>query len=71
MFHILEGYLKLEFCHVFDGGETTVPRHYCLYVSLLHAKFIIITNTNAKRKLIWGNGSDAKRGLVDVGLHVK
>ena len=48
-----------------------VPRHHCLHVSSLHAKVTIITNTNVKRWLTWGNGRDAKHGLADVGLYAK
>ena len=48
-----------------------VPHNYCLHVSSLHAKAIIITNTSAKRRLTWGNGNDAGHGPVDVGLHVE
>ena len=53
------------------GGETTVPCNYCLHVSLLHTKVVIITGTSAKRWLTWGNGRDAKRGLAEVGLHAE
>ena len=48
--------------------EATVPWHYYLHVSLLHAKVAMITGTNAKRRLTWGNGSDMRHGLSDVGL---
>ena len=54
-----------------EGKESTVPRNYCLLVSPLHAKVAIIIGTNAKRRLTRGNGSDAKRGLADIGLHVE
>ena len=54
-----------------ERGETTVPRHYCLHASPLHAKVAIITDTDAKRRLTWGNGRDTKHGLVDVGLNAE
>ena len=54
-----------------EGGETTVPCNYCLIVSPLHAKVVIITNTNIKRRLTWGNGRDTERGLADIGLHAE
>ena len=53
------------------GGETTVPRNYCLHISSLHAKDVIITGTSAKRRLTLGNRRDAERGLADVGLHTE
>ena len=31
----------------------------------------MITDRNAKRWQTWGNGTNMKRGLVDVGLHVE
>ena len=48
-----------------------VPRHYCLHVSPLHIKFAMIIDTNAKRRLTWGNRSDKKRGIADEGLHTE
>ena len=56
---------------MFGGREVTVPCHYCLHVSLLQAKVAVITGTNVKGRLTWGNGSDARRGLGDVGLHTE
>ena len=53
------------------GGETTVPRHYCLHISLLYAKVAMITDTNAERRQTWGSRRNTKRGLADVGLHVE
>ena len=53
------------------GREATVPCHYCLHVSPLHAKVAMITGTNAKRRLTWGNGSGTEHGLGDVGLHTE
>ena len=32
-----------------EEGETTVPRNYCLHVSPLYAKVIIITDTSAQK----------------------
>ena len=37
----------------------------------MHAKVAMITNTNAKRRQAWGNGSDVKHGLADIGLHAE
>ena len=71
MFHISESYLKLGFRHVFGGREATVLCHYCLHVSPLHVKVAMITGTNAKRRQMWGNGSDTGRGMGDVGLHTE
>ena len=51
--------------------ETTAPCHYCLHVSPLRTKVSMITGTNAKRQLTWGNGNDIGRGLGDVGLHTE
>ena len=49
----------------------TIPRHYDLHVSPLHAKVTMITYTNAKKRQTWGNESDAKSGLADVGLYAE
>ena len=70
-FHLSKGYQKPGFCHLSEKGEVTAPYNYCMHVSLLHAKVVIIIDTSAKRQLTWGNGKDAERGLADVGLHVK
>ena len=63
--------LKRGLRHVSGGREATAPYHYCLHVSRLHAKVAMITGTNAKRWLTWGNGSDTGRGLGDVGLYTE
>ena len=44
-----------------ERGETTIPRNYCLHISLLHAKAIIITDMNIKRRFTWGNGRDVEK----------
>ena len=67
----LRGLSNAGFRHVFEEGEITVPRYYCLHVSLLQAKVGIITDTSIKRRLRSGNGEDAKRGLVEVGLNAE
>ena len=48
-----------------------VPHHYCLHVSPLHVKVAIITETDDKRRLTWGNGRDTKHVLADVGLYAE
>ena len=52
-------------------GEMTVPRNYCLHVSPLHAKSVIITDTDVKGRLTWRNGNCTKHGLAGIGLHAE
>ena len=71
MLRVFDGYQDVRFHHMLREGGATVPRNYCLNISPLHAKVVIITGTSAKRRLTWGNGRDAKRGLAEVGLHAE
>ena len=66
MFRVFEGYQDVRFHHVLREGGATVPRNYCLNISPLHAKVVIITGTSAKRRLTGGNGRGAKRAPTDV-----
>ena len=54
-----------------EGREMTIPHNYCQHVFPLHAKAVIITDTNAKGRLMWGNGKDAEHGPADIGLHAE
>ena len=71
MFHLSRGCQMPGSRHMSEKGETTVPCNYCLHVSPLHVKAVIITDTDVKRRLTWGNGNCTERDLADVGLHAE